>query len=77
MRVSAIKGGNPCGFNRPRLPVQPIEPARTSCPLVHLGVAIVCGIPPGTIDALVSLPLFMSNPCPLLPGSVVVSIEPR
>jgi hypothetical protein len=57
--------------------VQPIESARTSCPLVHLGVATVCGIPPGTISVLVPLPLFMSKPCPPLPGSVVVSIEPR
>jgi len=49
---------------------------RTSCPPGHLGVAIVCGIPPGTMSVLVPLPLFMSKPWPPLPGSVVVSHEP-
>src|ERR1700722_15213799 len=42
-----------------------------------LGVATTCGTPPGTISVLVPLPFPMRNPCPPLPGTVVVSNEPR
>jgi hypothetical protein len=73
-----MSGSSPCGLNGPRTCwCSQSSPHGQSYPLVHLGVATVCGRPPGTISVLVPLPLFMSRPCPPLPGSVVVSIEPR
>jgi hypothetical protein len=46
------------------------------CQMRYLGVIMLCGTPPGTNSVLLPLPLFMRKPCPPLPASVVVSIEP-
>jgi hypothetical protein len=53
------------------------DEAQQPCSSGHLGVATVCGMPPGTMNVLVPLPLFISMPWPPLPGSVVVSNEPK
>jgi hypothetical protein len=47
------------------------------CSPHHLGVATVCGMPPGVSSVLVPLPLFSRKPSPPLPGIVVVCNVPR
>jgi hypothetical protein len=53
-----------------------VRPRLRRWQVCYLGVKTVCGAPPGVISVLLPLPLFMRKPCPPLPGSVVVSIDP-